>query len=201
MSTAIYPGTFDPVTNGHLDVLKRAAKMFSQVIVAVSADNSEKKTAFDCSTRVRLLIENIKDYANVEVEPFNGLLVDYAQRRGAGVVVRGLRAVSDFEYEFQMAQMNRHLDSDLETIFLMPNEKYFYTSSSLIKQVHLYGNRDTKLVPDNVCAALRNLSLQNKQAEDGNTCRALCICHAFFQWRRNLVLFRFVFDVNRRGIY
>ena len=167
MSTAIYPGTFDPVTNGHLDVLKRAAKMFSQVIVAVSADNSEKKTAFDCSTRVSLLIENIKDYANVEVEPFNGLLVDYAQRRGAGVVVRGLRAVSDFEYEFQMAQMNRYLDSDLETIFLMPNEKYFYTSSSLIKQVHLYGNRDTNLVPDNVCAALRNLSLQNKQAEDG----------------------------------
>ena len=135
MSTAIYPGTFDPVTNGHLDVLKRAAKMFSQVIVAVSADNSEKKTAFDCSTRVRLLIENIKDYANVEVEPFNGLLVDYAQRRGAGVVVRGLRAVSDFEYEFQMAQMNRYLDSDLETIFLMPNEKYFYTSSSLIKPI------------------------------------------------------------------
>ena len=167
MSTAIYPGTFDPVTNGHLDVLKRAAKMFSQVIVAVSADNSEKKTAFGCSTRVRLLTENIKDYANVEVEPFNGLLVDYAQRRGAGVVVRGLRAVSDFEYEFQMAQMNRYLDSDLETIFLMPNEKYFYTSSSLIKQVHLYGNRDTKLVPDNVCAALRNLSFQNKQAEDG----------------------------------
>ena len=111
MSTAIYPGTFDPVTNGHLDVLKRAAKMFSQVIVAVSADNSEKKTAFDCSTRVRLLIENIKDYANVEVEPFNGLLVDYAKHRGAGVVVRGLRAVSDFEYEFQMAQMNRYLDS------------------------------------------------------------------------------------------
>ena len=167
MSTAIYPGTFDPVTNGHLDVLKRAAKMFSQVIVAVSADNSEKKTAFDCSTRVRLLIENIKDYTNVEVEPFNGLLVDYAKHRGAGVVVRGLRAVSDFEYEFQMAQMNRYLDSELETIFLMPNEKYFYTSSSLIKQVHLYGNRVTKLVPDNVCAALRSLSLQNERSEDG----------------------------------
>ena len=168
MSIAIYPGTFDPVTNGHLDVLKRAARMFRQVIVAVSADNSEKKTAFDCSTRVRLLIENIKDYANVEVEPFNGLLVDYAKYRGAGVVVRGLRAVSDFEYEFQMAQMNRYLDSELETIFLMPNEKYFYTSSSLIKQVHLYGNRVTKLVPDNVCAALRSLSLQNKQSRDGN---------------------------------
>lgn len=165
MSIAIYPGTFDPVTNGHLDVLKRAAKMFSQVIVAVSADNSGKKTAFDCSTRVRLLTENIKDYANVKVEPFDGLLVDYAKRRGAGVVVRGLRAVSDFEYEFQMAQMNRYLDSELETIFLMPNEKYFYTSSSLIKQVHLYGNRDTKLVPDNVCAALRSLSLQNERSK------------------------------------
>lgn len=167
MSIAIYPGTFDPVTNGHLDVLKRAAKMFRQVIVAVSADNSEKKTAFDCSTRVRLLIENIKDYANVEVESFNGLLVDYAKHRGAGVVVRGLRAVSDFEYEFQMAQMNRYLDSELETIFLMPNEKYFYTSSSLIKQVHLYGNRVTKLVPDNVCTALRSLSLQKNRSGDG----------------------------------
>ncbi len=166
MSIAIYPGTFDPVTNGHLDVLKRAAKIFNHVIVAVSADNSEKKTAFDCSTRVGLLAENIIDFANVEVEPFSGLLVDYAKQRGAGVVVRGLRAVSDFEYEFQMAQMNRYLDSQLETIFLMPNEKYFYTSSTLIKQVHLYGNRETKLVPENVCAALRRLSLQNRLLED-----------------------------------
>jgi pantetheine-phosphate adenylyltransferase len=92
--------------------------------------------------------------------------VDYAKQNGASVVVRGLRAVSDFEYEFQMAQMNRHLDSELETIFLMPNEKYFYTSSSLIKQVHLFGNRETELVPDNVSLALRNLSIQ-KQSQNG----------------------------------
>jgi pantetheine-phosphate adenylyltransferase len=97
------------------------------------------------------------------VESFDGLLVDYAKGVGASVVVRGLRAVSDFEYEFQMAQMNRHLDPELETIFLMPNEKYFYTSSSLIKQVHLFGNRETDLVPENVSIALRELSMQNRR--------------------------------------
>ena len=162
MNIAIYPGTFDPVTNGHLDVLQRASKIFDQVIVAVSADNSDKKTAFDCKSRVNLLSENISEYSNVKVDSFNGLLVDYAKAKGASALVRGLRAVSDFEYEFQMAQMNRHLDSELETIFLMPNEKYFYTSSSLIKQVHLFGNRETKLVPDNVSIALRKLSLENQ---------------------------------------
>jgi pantetheine-phosphate adenylyltransferase len=166
MTIAIYPGTFDPVTYGHLDVLERASKIFDQVIVAVSADNSDKKTAFDCDTRLNLLVENISDFANVSVSAFSGLLVDYAKQNGASVVVRGLRAVSDFEYEFQMAQMNRHLDSELETIFLMPNEKYFYTSSSLIKQVHLFGNRETELVPDNVSLALRNLSIQ-KQSQNG----------------------------------
>ena len=165
MSIAIYPGTFDPVTNGHLDVLKRASKMFEQVIVAVSADNTDKKTAFNCEKRVSMLSENIHGFLNVAVESFDGLLVDYAKGVGASVVVRGLRAVSDFEYEFQMAQMNRHLDSELETIFLMPNEKYFYTSSSLIKQVHLFGNRETALVPENVSIALNELSLKNKRKE------------------------------------
>ena len=163
MSIAIYPGTFDPVTNGHLDVLKRASKMFEQVIVAVSADNTNKKTAFNCEKRVSMLSKNISGFLNVVVESFDGLLVDYAKGVGASVVVRGLRAVSDFEYEFQMAQMNRHLDPELETIFLMPNEKYFYTSSSLIKQVHLFGNRETDLVPENVSIALRELSMQNKR--------------------------------------
>ena len=166
MTIAIYPGTFDPVTYGHLDVLERASKIFDRIMVAVSADNSDKKTAFDCDTRLKLLVENISDFANVSVASFSGLLVDYAKQNGASVVVRGLRAVSDFEYEFQMAQMNRHLDSELETIFLMPNEKYFYTSSSLIKQVHLFGNRETELVPDNVSLALRNLSIQ-KQSKNG----------------------------------
>jgi pantetheine-phosphate adenylyltransferase len=163
MSIAIYPGTFDPVTNGHLDVLKRASKMFDKVIVAVSADNTNKKSAFNCEKRVSMLSENISCFFNVAVESFDGLLVDYAKGVGASVVVRGLRAVSDFEYEFQMAQMNRHLDPELETIFLMPNEKYFYTSSSLIKQVHLFGNRETDLVPENVSIALRELSMQNKR--------------------------------------
>lgn len=162
MTTALYPGTFDPVTNGHLDVLSRAAQLFDQVIVAVSGENSAKQTAFDTKTRVALVQENLSLHDNVTVEPFDGLLVDYAREKKARVLVRGLRAVSDFEYEFQMAQMNRHLDSELETIFLMPNEKYFYTSSQLIKQVHLFGNRETELVPQNVLLALRELSNKKK---------------------------------------
>jgi len=162
MTTALYPGTFDPVTNGHLDVLSRAAQLFDQVIVAVSGENSAKQTAFDTKTRVTLVRENLSLHDNVTVEPFDGLLVDYAREKKARVLVRGLRAVSDFEYEFQMAQMNRHLDSELETIFLMPNEKYFYTSSQLIKQVHLFGNRETELVPQNVLLALRELSNEKK---------------------------------------
>ena len=162
MSIALYPGTFDPVTNGHLDVLSRACRLFDEVIVAVSSENSSKQTAFDLETRVTLVRENLESHANAKVEPFGGLLVDYARKKSASVLVRGLRAVSDFEYEFQMAQMNRHLDSELETIFLMPNEKYFYTSSQLIKQVHLYGDRETNLVPRNVLDALRSLSLKNK---------------------------------------
>ena len=162
MSIALYPGTFDPVTNGHLDVLSRATRLFDRVIVAVSGTSSSKQTVFDAETRVSLVRENISEKDRVSVEAFDGLLVDYAKKRGASVLVRGLRAVSDFEYEFQMAQMNRHLDPDLETIFLMPNEKYFYTSSQLIKQVHLYGNRETDLVPQNVLVALRGLSQTNE---------------------------------------
>ena len=162
MSIALYPGTFDPVTNGHLDVLSRATRLFDRVIVAVSGTSSSKQTVFDAETRVSLVRENISENDRVSVEAFDGLLVDYAKERGASVLVRGLRAVSDFEYEFQMAQMNRHLDPDLETIFLMPNEKYFYTSSQLIKQVHLYGRRETDLVPHNVLVALRGLSQTNE---------------------------------------
>jgi len=127
-------------------------------VVAVSAGNSGKDTAFSLETRITLVEENITSFANVTVEPFEGLLVDYAAAKKAKVLIRGLRAVSDFEYEFQMAQMNRHLDPELETMFLMPNEKYFFTSSQLIKQVHLYGDRETRLVPENVLVALRKLS-------------------------------------------
>ena len=143
---------------GHLDVLSRASKLFDQVIVAVSAGNTSKNTTFDEESRVAMVRENLDSFSNATVESFEGLLVDYAKSKQASVVVRGLRAVSDFEYEFQMAQMNRHLDSELETIFLMPNEKYFYTSSQLIKQVHLFGDKETDLVPQNVLRALRRLS-------------------------------------------
>ena len=158
MTTALYPGTFDPVTMGHLDVLSRASKLFDRVIVAVSGGNFSKNTTFDVESRVEMVRENLDSFSNATVESFEGLLVDYAKSKQATVLVRGLRAVSDFEYEFQMAQMNRHLDSELETIFLMPNEKYFYTSSQLIKQVHLFGDKETDLVPENVLLALRSLS-------------------------------------------
>ena len=157
MITAIYPGTFDPITNGHLDVLARACRLFDRVIIAVAAGNSSKDVTFSLEERMSLANENLVEFTGASVESFTGLLVDYAQKVGASVVVRGLRAVSDFEHEFQMAQMNRHLDSKLETIFLMPNEKYFYTSSNLIKRVHLYGGRETDLVPPNVLKALNDL--------------------------------------------
>jgi pantetheine-phosphate adenylyltransferase len=158
MAIALYPGTFDPVTLGHLDVLTRASKLFDRVIVAVASGNSAKSTMFSPEQRVEMVQENLVDFENVTVELFDGLLVEHARKRGATVLVRGLRVISDFEYEFQMAQMNRHLDSSLETIFLMPSQKYFFTSSQLIKQVHQYGNQETGLVPENVRLALKERS-------------------------------------------
>ena len=160
MVTALYPGTFDPVTNGHLDVLGRASRLFEKVIVAVASGNSAKSTMFSPVERVKMVKENLELFENVSVELFDGLLVEYAKQKGANVLIRGLRVVSDFEYEFQMAQMNRHLDTSLETISLMPNHKYFFTSSQLIKQVHLYGERETGLVPENVRVALKKLVLR-----------------------------------------
>ena len=158
MATALYPGTFDPVTLGHLDVLSRASRLFEQVIVAVASGNSAKSTMFSPVERVKMVEENLAEFSNVTVELFDGLLVEHARERGATVLVRGLRVISDFEYEFQMAQMNRHLDSSLETIFLMPSQKYFFTSSQLIKQVHRYGDQETGLVPENVRLALKERS-------------------------------------------
>jgi len=158
MAIALYPGTFDPVTHGHLDVLTRASRLFDDVIVAVASGNSAKSTMFSPEERVRMVEENLGEFTNVSVELFDGLLVEHARSRRATVLVRGLRVISDFEYEFQMAQMNRHLDSSLETIFLMPSQKYFFTSSQLIKQVYRYGEQETGLVPENVRLALKERS-------------------------------------------
>ena len=162
MAIALYPGTFDPVTLGHLDVLSRASRLFEKVIVAVASGNSAKSTMFSPEERVKMVRENIADFPNVTVELFDGLLVEHARERGATVLVRGLRVISDFEYEFQMAQMNRHLDSSLETIFLMPSQKYFFTSSQLIKQVHRYGGQETGLVPENVRLTLKERSGESR---------------------------------------
>ncbi|MEM1221978.1 MAG: pantetheine-phosphate adenylyltransferase [Verrucomicrobiota bacterium] len=153
MKTAIYPGSFDPITNGHLDVMERACRIFDRVVVAV-ARNAAKTPLFSPEERVALIEENIKSNGQIEVVAFDGLIVDLAHRLNAIALIRGLRAVSDFEHEFQMAQMNRHLDDEIETIFLMPNEQYFFTSSQLIKQVFQFTDREKRLIPANVHQAL-----------------------------------------------
>jgi pantetheine-phosphate adenylyltransferase len=154
MKKAVYPGTFDPVTYGHLDVLTRGSRIFDHVIMAV-ADSQSKGPMFSLEERISMIQENIGHLENVSVMPFHGLVVDFAIQMGASALIRGLRAVSDFEFEFQMAQMNRLLDGKVETIFLMPNEKYFFTSSNLVKQVHHYTDRNTGLVPPNVFDELK----------------------------------------------
>lgn len=154
MVTAIYPGTFDPVTNGHLDILQRACHLFDKVIVGV-APNARKAPLFDAAQRAEFIATNIRDL-NAEVRCFDGLVVDFAKQVGAAALIRGLRAVSDFEFEFQMTQMNRDLDPEVETIFLMPGARYFFTSSTLMKQVSFYDpERISKFVPLNVAAALK----------------------------------------------
>jgi pantetheine-phosphate adenylyltransferase len=154
MRRALYPGTFDPVTNGHLDILHRAAHLFDEVVMAV-APNTHKQPLFTLEERIRFIEENLRQ-SNVRVTTFEGLVVDFARREGAIALIRGMRAVSDFEFEFQMTQMNRELDGEVETIFLMPSARYFYTSSSLMKQVARFEiDRIAKFLPPNVVAALR----------------------------------------------
>jgi len=153
MKIGIYPGSFDPVTNGHLDVINRARSIFDKVVVAV-ARNAAKEPLFSPEERVRLIEENLVNRPNISVIAFDGLIVDLAEKLKAVALIRGLRAVSDFEHEFQMAQMNRHLDDKIETIFLMPNERYFFTSSNLIKQVFKFTDREKHLIPENVHQAL-----------------------------------------------
>lgn len=155
MKKAIYPGSFDPITNGHIDVIHRAQNLFDSIVIAV-AKNPNKKPLFSVEQRVQLIKENFQDAPNVAVIAFDGLIVDLAKDQKAIALIRGLRAASDFEYEFQMAQMNRHLNDQIETVFLMPNEKYFFTSSNLIKQVFEFTDRERLLIPKNVHTALVN---------------------------------------------
>jgi pantetheine-phosphate adenylyltransferase len=155
MSTlAVYPGSFDPLTNGHVDIISRGARLFYRIIVAVLV-NAEKKPLFSMDERVEIARSVFRDHRNVEIDTFDGLLVDYVERRGAQVIVRGLRAVSDFEFEFQMALMNQRLNPRIETVFMMPAEQYTYISSRLIKEVFTLGGRVHGLVPELVEQRLR----------------------------------------------
>ena len=151
--SVIYPGTFDPITNGHADIVARAARMFDHVIVAIAGSTS-KSTAFSTDERVTLAETVLEKYENVEVTRFNGLLVEFAQSRDASAVLRGLRAVSDFEFEFQLAGMNRRLNSEIDTVFLTPSEQFLFISSSLIREISALGGDISEFVHPAVCAAL-----------------------------------------------
>lgn len=149
MIKAIYPGSFDPVTNGHLDIIDRASKIFDCLIVAV-LENPRKTPMFSIEERVKMLNSIVDGYHNVEVDYYCGLLVEYSQKRGAKIIIKGLRAISDFEFEFQMALVNRKLNCDIETLFMMTNNKYSYISSSIVKEVASYGGDIKDLVPPQV---------------------------------------------------
>ena len=151
---AVYPGSFDPIHNGHLDIIERCRPLFDELLVAVLY-NEEKKPLFSVEERVETIRELVGGNGSCRVESFSGLLVDFMDRVGARVVVRGLRAVSDFEYEFQMALMNRRLNPRVETVYMMPKEDYIYLSSRLVKEVHFLGGDVTGLVPDRVLERLR----------------------------------------------
>jgi pantetheine-phosphate adenylyltransferase len=154
MRIAIYPGSFDPMTNGHLDVAQRAAKLFDRVIIAV-ARNEGKQPLFTLGERVVLVQKAVAKLPNVHVDSFDGLLVDYVESKKARAIVRGLRAVSDFEFEFQLALMNRKLDENIETIFMMPKDTYTFLSSRIVKEIARLGGDIRQFVPPNVQAALK----------------------------------------------
>ena len=151
---AVYPGTFDPVTYGHVDIIKRAAKIYDKVIVAV-AHNEDKNPLFSVEERVSMLKDSVKPLKNVVVDDFNGLVVDYVKSKGSRVMIRGLRMISDFESEFQMALTNRKLSEDIETIFMMPNESYSYISSKLMKEAAKLGADVKNFIPKKVQALLK----------------------------------------------
>ncbi len=146
MKLAIYPGTFDPVTNGHLDILKRAASVFGTVYIAV-AQNMHKNPLFTTEERIAMIQNCTSQYPNVKIDHFKGLAVEYAQKVGASVIIRGLRAISDFDYEFQMALMNRHMNDNIDTVFFMPHEDYTYLSSSTVREIVRFGGNVSEFVP------------------------------------------------------
>ncbi|MEZ0535845.1 pantetheine-phosphate adenylyltransferase [Caldicellulosiruptoraceae bacterium PP1] len=151
MNIGVYPGSFDPITNGHLDIIERSSKIFDKLIVAVLI-NPNKKSTFDIEERVQFIKESTQHLNNVEVEAFKGLLIDFMKLKDAKVIVKGLRAVSDFEYEFQMALLNKKLNPSIETIFMMTNSKYSYLSSSMVKEVARFGGCITDLVPKKIAS-------------------------------------------------
>lgn len=152
---AVYAGTFDPITLGHIDVIERAIRIFDKIIVAVAASPS-KKPMFTLEERVHLAADVLSSHANVEVQGFNSLLLDFAKQHDANVILRGLRTVTDFDYEFQLASMNRHMNPQIESIFLMPSENYMYISASLVREIALLGGELTGFVPKQVITALQN---------------------------------------------
>ena len=157
---AVYPGTFDPITMGHLDIIHRGLNLFDKVIIAV-AINSSKQPLFTAEERLRMISDCFPDPAqNIEVDTVEGLLVDYAYKKGARAIIRGLRAVSDFDYEFQMALMNRRIEREVETVFLMTGFRWIYISSTIIKEAARYGGDVSGLVPDHVCEKLREKYLK-----------------------------------------
>lgn len=160
MKIGVYPGTFDPITNGHTDLITRSLQVFDKVIVAIAL-NPSKHPLFDLTDRVDMVKLATKTVSNVEVEPFSGLLVDYVRQRGARAVIRGLRAISDFEYEFQMALINRKLDQGFETVFFMPSEEYSYLTSSIIKEVASLGGALNDFVHPEVATRLRDRFRRN----------------------------------------
>lgn len=160
---AVYPGSFDPITNGHLDIINRGLKIFDSVIVAVAC-NSSKNSLFSIEERLDLIREVISDNERVKVDTFSGLLVDYVLSQRASVIIRGLRAVSDFEYEFQLAQINRGITMEVETLFMMTSVPYSYLSSSVVKEVCSLGGPVETLVPPSVSKALENKFLLNKMS-------------------------------------
>ena len=147
MKIAIYPGSFDPITNGHIDIIERSSKIFDTLIVAVN-ENEGKSFLFDSQERIKIIEKSVSHLKNVEVKIFNGLLVDFVKREKSNIIIRGLRVLSDFEYEFKMALMNRNLDDDIDTMFMMTHDKYTHVSSSIIKEVAALGGDIAEYVPE-----------------------------------------------------